>query len=414
MPITATPLTDTEIRTAKPRNKEYSLFDGLGLSLLVKPNGSKLWRYRYKHPSLSKRVLMGLGRYPAMSLAQARRKRDEGNSLLNTVSENSGLGIDPQSYWKQLKIDSDNEHNNNFEHVTRLWLEVKSSRVSKAHATDIIRSLENDVFPTIGKVPVASLTAKILIDTLKPVEKRGALETVKRLCQRINEVLSYAANTGLISVNPATGIKEAFKQPTKTNFPSIEPSELPAFLFRLAHTNTSSITRALIEWQLHTMARPSEAAGARWDEIDLENALWVIPAHRMKKQKEHIVPLSKQVLAILAFLETSTGHREHLFPGLRNPRQPVHAQTANAAIKRMGYHGSMVAHSMRSVASTVLNEHDFQPDVIEAALAHLDNNEVRRAYNRAQYLTQRREMMQWWSDFIEQSKLNYNNNLSNK
>ena len=193
---------------------------------------------------------------------------------------------------------------------------------------------------------------------------------------------------------------------SKNNLPSIEPSELPNFLYRLAHTNITSVTRTLIEWQLHTMTRPSEAAGAKWAEIDFHNAIWVIPAERMKKQREHQVPLSKQALSLLYFLKDVSGHTEFLFPGLRNRSQPVNSQTANAAIKRMGYHGTMVAHSMRSIASTTLNEAGFQPDIIEAALAHLDNNEVRRAYNRAQYLEQRKVMMQWWSDYIGQAKQN--------
>lgn len=394
MPITTHPLNDTEIRSSKAKDKEYSLFDGQGLSIVIKPNGSKLWRYRYKHPISGKRVLIGLGRYPSVSLAQARRKRDEGNTLLKTDDKQSGLGTDPQTFWKEAQRSANEGYQSTFEQITKQWFEVKRTKVSDAHATDIFRSLENDVFPTIGKVPIHELTARVFIEALRPVEKRGTLESVKRLCQRINEIMIYAANTGLIALNPASGIKDAFKQPSKNNLPSIEPSELPNFLYRLAHTNITSITRTLIEWQLHTMTRPSEAAGAKWAEIDFDNAIWVIPAERMKKQREHQVPLSKQALNLLYFLKDVSGHTEFLFPGLRNRSQPVNSQTANAAIKRMGYHGTMVAHSMRSIASTTLNEEGFHPDVIEAALAHLDNNEVRRAYNRAQYLEQRKVMMQ--------------------
>ena len=240
------------------------------------------------------------------------------------------------------------------------------------------------------------IKARKLVEALEPIKARGALETVRRLVQRINEIMIYAVNTGLIDSNPASGIGMAFEKPKKQNMPTLRPEELPYLMRALGMSNLSVSTRCLIEWQLLTLVRPSEASGTRWEEIDLDDRLWTIPAERMKARREHKVPLSLEALEILEVMKPISAHREYVFPSRNDPKLPMNSQTANAALKRIGYSGKLVAHGLRSIASTAMNEADFNPDVIEAALAHCDKNEVRKAYNRSTYLSQRIELMNWW------------------
>lgn len=213
----------------------------------------------------------------------------------------------------------------------------------------------------------------------------------------------YAVNTGLLDANPASGIGMAFEKPKKQNMPTLRPEELPKLMRSLVMSNLSVSTRCLIEWQLLTLVRPSEASGARWSEIDLDAKLWTIPAERMKSKREHVVPLSPQALEILEVMKPISVHRKNVFPSRSDPKQPMNSQTANAALKRIGYGGKLVAHGLRSIASTVLNEAGFNPDVIEAALANSDKNEVRRAYNRSTYLKKRRELMNWWGITVDRT-----------
>lgn len=245
----------------------------------------------------------------------------------------------------------------------------------------------------------------MLVEALEPIKARGALETVRRLVQRINEIMIYAVNTGLIDANPASGIGMAFEKPKKQNMLTLRPEELPKLMRSLIMSNLSVPTRCLIEWQLLTLVRPSEASGTRWAEIDLAAKVWTIPPERMKAKREHIVPLSSQALEILEVMKPISAHREHVFPSRNDPKQSMNSQTANAALKRIGYGGKLVAHGLRSIASTALNEAGFNPDVIEAALAHSDKNEVRRAYNRSTYLNKRIELMAWWGRFVYKTNL---------
>ena len=211
----------------------------------------------------------------------------------------------------------------------------------------------------------------------------------------------YAVNTGLLDANPASGVGMAFQRPKKQNMPTLRPEELPELMRTLVMSNLSIPTRCLIHWQLLTLVRPSEASGTRWQEIDLNAKLWTIPAERMKAKREHIVPLSSQALGILDVMKPISAHREHVFPSRNDPKQQMNSQTANAAIKRIGFGGRLVAHGLRSIASTALNEAEFNSDIIESALAHYDKNEVRRAYNRSTYLNQRRIIMEWWGNFVQ-------------
>jgi integrase len=390
---TTRPLTNTEVLRAKALEKDLTLHDGDGLFLIVKTSGKKLWRFRYQRPVTKQRTMMGLGAFPALSLADARGLRADYLALLAN-------GIDPQiqaevaQEQQQIALDSI------FSTVAANWFQLKSKSVTPDYAKDIWRSLEKDVLPAIGEIPVQQIKARTLVEALEPIKARGALETVRRLVQRINEIMVYAVNTGLIDANPASGVGMAFEKPKKQNMPTLRPEELPKLMRSLTMSNLSVPTRCLIEWQLLTLVRPSEASSARWVEIDLNTKLWTIPAERMKAKREHIVPLSPQALEILEMMKPISMHREHVFPSRNDPKQPMNSQTANAALKRIGYGGKLVAHGLRSIASTALNEQGFNADVIEAALAHSDKNEVRRAYNRSTYLESRKILMDWWGQKV--------------
>ena len=390
------PLSQTEVKAARPKEKEYTLRDGDGLFLRIKPNGAKLWLFDYYRPITKKRTVMGFGPYPELSLAEARRKRDEAKSLL-------AQNIDPQEHRQQVHNQELAQTSHTFLAIAERWMEVKRPSVTQSYANDIWRSFELYILPELGPLPIASVKAQTAIKAITPVAAAGKLETVRRLVQRVNEVMTFAVNFGLIDANPCSGISKVFEKPAKQHMPTLEPERLPELMIALSTANIKRTTRCLIEWSLHTLVRPSEAAGARWDEIDFDAMLWRIPENRMKKRRAHIIPLTEQSLALLEVMRPISGQREHIFPGDRNPTEACNSQTANAALKRMGFAGQLVAHGLRSLGSTTLNAQGFDGDVIEAALAHADRDEVRRAYNRTNYLERRKPLMVWWSNHIEQA-----------
>ena len=396
MPAQAHRLSDRQLKTVKAKDKDYVLSDGEGLQLRVRSNGSMLWNFNYRDPVTKNRINMGLGTYPNLSLANARKKVVEARELL-------AQGIDPKV---QRKADieakrAQTEHT--LENVATAWFELKKHSVTPAYAEDIWRSLTLHIFPSLKATPLADITAPMVIKLLRPIEAKGSLETVKRLSQRLNEIMAYGVNCGLIFANPLSGIRAAFKKPVKQNMAALAPEELPELMVAIANASIKRVTRCLIEWQLHTMTRPAEAAGTTWAEIDFDKRIWMIPPERMKKRRAHLVPLSDQALAVLETLKPHSGHREHVFPADRNPRTHANSQTANMALKRMGFQDRLVSHGLRSMASTILNEHGWNPELIEVALAHVDKDEVRSAYNRADYIERRRPMMTWWSDYIQKA-----------
>ncbi|WP_017446203.1 integrase domain-containing protein [Gayadomonas joobiniege] len=391
-----TSLSATEVKNAKLKEKDYVLSDGNGLQLRIRSNGSRLWNLNYIHPHTKKRVNIGLGTYPAVSLADARTQTIEYRSLL-------AKGVDPKSYRNSSIANNKQLTENKLIMIARRWFDLKKDEVTKDYAEDIWRSLENHIFPTLADTPINQITAPEVISILKPLEAKGSLETVKRVTQRLNEIMVYAVNSGLIPANPLTNIRATFKKPKKESMKSVPPTELPKLMLAIHTASIRKTTRYLIEWQLHTMTRPIEAATTRWEEIDLKNKIWRIPASKMKKRRDHSIPLTDQCLALIEAMRPISGHREYVFPADRNPRSHTNSQTANMALKRMGYENKLVSHGLRSIASTALNEHGFDPDLIESALAHEDKNQIRAAYNRAEYIERRREMMCWWSDYIEKA-----------
>lgn len=394
MPKTTKQLTSTEIKLVKPKDKEYNLADGKGLYLRVKPNGSKLWLFNYTRPVVKKRANLGLGNYPDLSLADAREKAQEFRTIL-------AKGLDPQEYRQEQELKASEAYANTFRVVADRWLKLKQPNISETYYKKIDDRLSKFVLPRLGNIPIHKITAVDAIQVIMPVADEGKLETVKKLCRWINEIMVYAVNTGVNQSNPLAGIGKAFNSPKVVNLPTLKPSELPELMSRLNIANTKLVTRCLLEWQLHTMVRPGEAAGTRWEEIDLDKQLWTIPAERMKKNRPHTVPLTTQILSLLEILKPVSGHREFVFPSDHHPRRSANSQSANRALKRMGFHGRLVSHGLGALASTTLNEQGFEPDVIEAALAHVDSNAVRAAYNRSDYLEKRKKMMQWWSSHIE-------------
>ncbi|WP_095081693.1 integrase domain-containing protein [Pseudomonas sp. Irchel s3h17] len=392
----ATRLSELKIKSAKPAEKDYVLFDGGGLQMRVRSNGSKLWNFNYRHPVTKKRINMGLGTFPEVSLAQARKGSIAAREAL-------AQGLDPKDQRDAVLQAKQAETEHTFQNVATSWYELKKDAVTPAYAEDIWRSLTLHVFPDLASTPIAAISAPRVINLLRPLETKGSLETVKRLSQRLNEIMIHGVNSGLIHANPLSGIRSVFKKPKKKNMAALAPDELKELMVAIANASIKRTTRCLIEWQLNTMTRPAEAATTRWADIDFEKRIWTIPAERMKKRRIHIVPLTDQALALLEAIKPYSGHREYVFPADRNPRTHCNSQTANMALKRMGFEGRLVSHGMRSMASTILNERGWDPELIEVALAHVDKDEVRSAYNRADYIERRRPMMAWWSEHIQEA-----------
>ncbi|TOG47374.1 tyrosine-type recombinase/integrase [Vibrio parahaemolyticus] len=386
-------LTDKKVKSIKPTDKEQLLSDGQGLQLRVMPNGTKSWRFVYKSPATGKRGNMTLGIYPRLSIANARKKAEGYRELV-------ALDIDPKHHKREEKEKSEAIHQHTLFNVSHNWIERKKSEVTEDYAKDIWRSFELHVFPTLSSQPISMITAQSVIETLKVVEAKGSLETVRRLTQRLNEVMVYAMNCGLLQANPISNILAAFKKPTKQNMKKLESNELPALMNALANASIKRSTRCLIEFQLHTMTRPNEAAGAKWEEFDLLERVWLIPKERMKKRKEHRIPLTEEVINLLKTMRAMNGNSEYVFPSIKDPKKQMHSQTANMALKRMGFKDRLVSHGMRAMASTILNEngHDFV--LVEAALAHAIGDSTQRSYNRTDYLERRKELMNWWSKYI--------------
>ena len=397
MPKQTTPLNDTQIKNAKAADDEYSLHDPRGLYLRIRPDGSKDWMLRYKDLYSSKRPKISLGSYNSgTTLKLAREERDKCLALL-------AKNIDPKSHRIAEDLERRSSNTNTLELVAAKWFEVKKTKITEDFAKDVWRSLASHIFPKLGSYPITQIDAPIVIEVINPVAARGNLETVKRLCQRLNEIMTFAVNSGVIHHNPLSGIREGFANPIKKHNPTLKPDQLPMLMSKLNYASINLITRVMIEWQLHTMVRPMESAGTRWEEINFDDNTWTIPPERMKKKREHIVPLSPQALALLGVMRPISGHREYVFTSHRDPLRHANPGSPNVALKRMGFKDMLTAHGMRALASTTLNEEAFDYDIVEMALAHIDPNETRRSYNHAKYLPRRRIMMDWWSNRIDEA-----------
>ncbi len=388
-------LTDAEIRNAKPRDVQYGLSDGDGLSCEIMPTGRKRWRYRFRLHG--EPVRQWLGYYPDMGLTAARKAHAHAAAL---VAE----GQDPRQVKQVEKAKQAIAAINTFEAIACEWIGKERPRWTSTHADRVLISLQVDAFPDLGALPVASITAPLVLAAIRKIEQRGVTETAGRVLQRISSVLRYAVQTGRIESNPARDLTGVLRASKVTHQPALPRAELPEFYRRLEAEPLHHPTRIAMHLLMLTLVRPGELRAARWDEFDLTEATWRIPAERMKMRSPHLIPLSRQALALLTELHTLTGNHDLLFPGQIDHTRPMSENTLGYALGRMGYKNIATAHGMRALASTVLNEEGFKPDIIERQLAHAERNKVRAAYHRAEYLEDRKTMLQWYADFLDSKK----------
>lgn len=381
-------LTDIQIRKAKPKDKAYTLNDGNGLSLLIEPNGSKGWRFRYRFAGKPKMISFGV--YGQISLADARRKRDEAKKQLSD-------GIDPSDARKSEKITQKYAAENTFKAVAMEWHASKCSTWSKGYASEILRCFENDVFPFIGSRPIDQLAPLELLAVLQKIEKRGALEQASKIRRRCGEVFRYAVITGRAKYNPAPDLSGAMNKPETKHFPFLQESEIPDFVKALNNYQGSKITKYATQLLMLTGVRTVELRFAEWPEFDFENELWEIPKERMKKRRPHLVPLSPQVLEILDKLKVISGNYSLLFPGCNDARKPISDASINKVIAKIGYKGRLTGHGFRHMMSTILHEKGFDSAWIELQLAHVDKNSIRGIYNHALYIRARHKMLCFYS-----------------
>lgn len=399
------PLTDTAIKNAKPDAKQVKLFDGGGLFLLVTTSGKKWWRLKYRFAGKEK--LLAIGVYPEVGLAAARKKRDEARDKI-------AAGIDPTEARKAEKRSTRLNAENSFEAVTREWHAKFAPTWSTVHSDRLLRRLEVDAFPWIGGRPISDLQPPEILDLLRRVERRGALDTAHRLRTNVSQAMCYAVATGRASRDITADLQKALPPIQKQHYSAVtEPAKVAELLRAIdGYCGTFTVACALRLSPL-LFQRPGELRGATWDEIDLDGAKWEIPAARMKRTKHgktaggaHIVPLSSQAVAILRELQPLTGNGAFLFPSVRTRERPMSENTVNAALRRLGYdNDTMTGHGFRAMARTILDEVLGVPTpVIEAQLAHTVKDTLGRAYNRTTHLPQRRAMMQQWADYLDKLK----------
>jgi integrase len=386
------PLTDASCKNAKPKEKAYRLADEKGMYLEVHPNGSKYWRLKYRIDGKEKRLALGV--YPETSLGQARQKRAAARDLLDAR-------MDPALAKREQKRLTIEKNEQTFERIAREWHIKESARWSPGYAAKIMDSFEQDAFPEIGQRPIADIKAKDMLEVLSKIEARGALETASRVKQRCSAVFNYATTKLLMESNPVQPLRGSFSTPAPKNHVRLSLAELPEFMRKLDAYDGRKLTRLAIKFLAYTFVRTGELRGARWSEFDLDAAQWRIPAERMKMKEQHIVPLASQVVAVLQELHTFTGKGALVFPGEKGGDQLMSENTILFALYRMGYRSKMTGHGFRGIASTALNEMGFHPDWIERQLAHSERDGVRAAYNHAQYLPQRVQMMQHWADYLD-------------
>jgi integrase len=385
-------LTSTSIQNAKPKLKPYKVFDAGGLYLKVYPNGSKYWQVKYRFAGKEKTVSIGV--YPEVSLKEAREKRDEARKQLR---DNIDPSADKITTKRQLILNSEN----NFKAISLEWHDKRKHLWTEKHQAKVIRKLELDIFPALGNTPVNEITAPQLLSVIRKIESNGTIDKAHRLLQTVGQIMRYAIATGRAERDISSDLRGALKPLKKESYAHLKEDELPELLQKLEKYDGEAQTKMAVKLLLLTFVRTIELRGAKWKEIDLDKAEWRVPEERMKMRKPHIVPLSKQVVKLLEELKLINGAYEHILPNRNNPKTFISENTILYALYRMGYHSRTTAHGFRATASTILNEHGFKPDVIERQLAHQERNKVRASYNYAQYLPERKIMMQWWADYIQ-------------
>ncbi|MCQ5652042.1 integrase arm-type DNA-binding domain-containing protein [Escherichia coli] len=402
-------LTDIKVRSAKPQEKEYTLVDGDGMFLLVHPNGSKYWRFRFRFGG--KQHLIAFGVYPETSLADARQKREEARRLV-------AAGIDPREHKRAVKEEQAKEAIT-FESVAREW-HATNKKWSEEHSRRVLKSLEDNLFPTIGKRSIEELKTRDLLAPIKVVEATGRFEVASRLQQRTTAIMRYAVQSGLIDYNPAQEMAGAVASSNRVHRPALELKRLSELLRRIDGYTGRPMTRLAVELTLLIFIRSSELRFARWSEIDFETSMWTIPTERetiegvkysqrgSKMRTPHLVPLSQQALAILKHVHKLSGDRDFVFIGDHDHRKPMSENTVNKALRVMGYDTKVevCGHGFRTMACSSLIESGlWSRDAVERQMSHMERNSVRAAYiHKAEHLDERRLMLQWWADFLDANR----------
>ncbi|MEE2651222.1 MAG: integrase arm-type DNA-binding domain-containing protein [Pseudomonadota bacterium] len=396
------PLTDLEIRNAAPREKQYKLADGGGLYLLVKPNGGKYWRLKYRINGKEKTLACGV--YPDVRAPEARKLAAQAKDALKD-------GVDPSRERKKEKRRKVLEQERSFKGVAEGWFKNAKGKWSANHASRVWDTLERLVFPSIGDLPISEVETADILAVVKQIDDAGSREQAGRVLQRIKSIYRYAVQLSLCKEDRSASIdpRESLSSPIVHHRASLNREELPEFYRRLNAYDGSAITAFALRFCLLTFVRPGELRGARWDEFDLEDMLWRIPAERMKMKSEHVVPLATQTIELMNALRPLSGQNELLFPGDRKPWQSISENTLTGALNRMGYKGRATAHGFRATAASALNEAGFNTNAVERQLAHQERNKVKAAYTyHAEYLPDRRKMMQWWADFLQKQETQSN------
>lgn len=402
-------LTDIKVRSAKPQEKEYTLVDGDGMFLLIHPNGSKYWRFRFRFGG--KQHLMAFGVYPETSLADARQKREEARRLV-------AAGIDPREHKRVVKEEQAKEVIT-FESVARDW-HASNQKWSESHSGRVLKSLEDNLFAAIGKRNITELKTRDLLIPIKAVEMSGRLEVAARLQQRTTAIMRFAVQSGLIDYNPAQEIAGAVSTAKRQHRAALELNRIPELLHRIDTYTGRPLTRLAVELTLLVFIRSSELRFARWAEVDFENAMWTIPGEReplegvkhshrgSKMRTPHLVPLSRQALTILEKIKSMSGNRDLIFVGDHDPRKPMSENTVNKALRVMGYDTKVevCGHGFRTMACSSLIESGlWSRDAVERQMSHMERSSVRAAYiHKAEHLDERRLMLQWWADYLDANR----------
>lgn len=390
-------LTDIKIRSLKPTGKAFRVRDGDGLFMLVSPTGGRLWRFRYRFDGKEKSL--GLGVYPRVSLKDARKRRDNARDLLDD-------GRDPSAERKTEKVRKHTSAENSFEAVALEWHKQNVHTWTPGYWKKVLRRLEMNMFPALGKRPITEIEAPELLAVARKIEKRGAFDLAHKMTQAYGQIARYAIATGRLKSDVSRDLRGALTTHKKKHQPAVKPEELPDLLRAIAgyeEIGGEKQTRLALQLLTLTFVRTRELIEAEWAEINLDTAMWTIPAARMKMGADHVVPLARQSIAILNELKELAGGSRFVFPG-RNRIVPMSNNAMLFALYRLGYRGRQTGHGFRTCASTILNEHEWGEDVVERQLAHVEQNEVRGAYNRAAHISKRVKMMQWYADYIDATR----------
>lgn len=389
---TRMPLTALQVKNAAPREKDFGLADGGGLFLWIRAAGGKSWRFRFRLDG--KQSHISLGTIDNVTLAQARQLAFDARQL---VSQGRHPGLERKVARAQAAI----SRANTFKNLALEWHQHKSARWSEGYATDVIEAFELDIFPQVGSLPLSEIKPMQWLQVFRRIESRGALEKLRKVRQRCQEVYRFAIATGRVEYNPIADIGGALQTPTSRHYPFLPIAEIPDLIRGFQACPGHDVVKIATRLLILTGVRTAELRGAPWSEFDLENALWTIPAQRMKMRRAHLVPLPKQAVSALRELESITGGYTLAFPGRNDPAKPMSEAAINQLLKRSGYDGRATGHGFRHTMSTTLHEQGYRSEWVETQLAHVDKNSIRGTYNHAQYLEGRREMLQWYANHLD-------------